>query len=785
MKRLSGSVVSFSLIAFAACATGGGGHGDLALSVEPRVAKAPMSVSDQLAALDKWAPVGSESGEVLVDVRLMLRARAAEEQDRQAEATKLWFEALGVSKGKFGQEALQGWIRSYAKNLGKTVDPDVLTRLLLAETRQGQHSPYMMTAALSKPETLRSVVLRVAKEWLEVPAAEDTAALMPPASAEAPSRDPLLQKLAADWCAAARVDEAAWTRWRGALQKPLALYWMGMTEACRGNDEVALKAYQAAVEVSVKEPRWAFLALAAQGKVVAALRERGDRQGAADAYLPLVRLWESRGVTPESMAISAIDLDVRRMEEILWAARYRAMIGDDESAKLFAQRVADLASAFQMSHPVFSKALREQIAEFRADAFHTIAFRASVERGEWDAALALTITALQTPDLSTEWKERLQWHAGLYEFMAGRFEDARRRWEEILQRTKDDGARARTYFWVARALRSLKRRDEAKHYQELLAEEYPLSYYTVVAGAVAGKKDAVALWHGEGFPERSELEALLRSRSFAGVDRFDRSTEVWTLIRRAEVLASLRMDQYGKMAATELEVAIRRVDGGIGANPDLFVYLSRLHYAVGNSPETIRLTTEIARAVPGFWQQWPEQLLVYFPRPFMASYRRQAEANHLRVENLLAISRQESSFASAARSPVGALGLMQLMPRTAVSLVTSLPEGISVIPEEVSERLLEPEVNIAMGATYLKALELRYKGLSPAAYAAYNAGEFAVDGWLARRPGEDLLAWIELMPFGETRDYVKNVWRNALVYSYLSGGEGAKVDQPRPKVARR
>ena len=65
--------------------------------------------------------------------------------------------------------------------------------------------------------------------------------------------------------------------------------------------------------------------------------------------------------------------------------------------------------------------------------------------------------------------------------------------------------------------------------------------------------------------------------------------------------------------------------------------------------------------------------------------------------------------------------------------------------------LKRPEFNLHIGGAYLKELSLRYKGFQPAVFGAYNAGEFAMDAWLARRSDPDPLIWIEKVPFGEIK----------------------------------
>lgn len=135
----------------------------------------------------------------------------------------------------------------------------------------------------------------------------------------------------------------------------------------------------------------------------------------------------------------------------------------------------------------------------------------------------------------------------------------------------------------------------------------------------------------------------------------------------------------------------------------------------------------------------------------------------------LGIIRQESSFDSATVSPVGARGLMQLMPATAKQLAQLLSTSISN-----TALTADPAINIRLGTAYLKGLLNDFDGAVPLAVAAYNAGPNRVREWLAangdpRQPQADIIDWIELIPFGETRNYVQRVIENDVVYRARTG----------------
>jgi Soluble lytic murein transglycosylase and related regulatory proteins (some contain LysM/invasin domains) len=132
---------------------------------------------------------------------------------------------------------------------------------------------------------------------------------------------------------------------------------------------------------------------------------------------------------------------------------------------------------------------------------------------------------------------------------------------------------------------------------------------------------------------------------------------------------------------------------------------------------------------------------------------------------LMALSRQESAFFTRAVSHVGARGLMQLMPRTARE--TSRQLGFDY---QGPESLSDPGVNIRLGSGYLKMMLDRFDSNRILAFAAYNAGPHRVSRWLERSQGHmDAIAFIESIPFYETRHYVQNVLMFDIYYRQLLG----------------
>jgi soluble lytic murein transglycosylase len=130
----------------------------------------------------------------------------------------------------------------------------------------------------------------------------------------------------------------------------------------------------------------------------------------------------------------------------------------------------------------------------------------------------------------------------------------------------------------------------------------------------------------------------------------------------------------------------------------------------------------------------------------------------------LGIMRQESSFEVSAVSPSGARGLMQLMPPTASAVAKQLG-----IPVSLPALTSDAGSNIRLGTAYLQEVLTRFDNSLPLAAAAYNAGPHRVAQWLddngdPRTGPIDMVDWIELIPVGETRNYVQRVTENVVMY---------------------
>lgn len=162
---------------------------------------------------------------------------------------------------------------------------------------------------------------------------------------------------------------------------------------------------------------------------------------------------------------------------------------------------------------------------------------------------------------------------------------------------------------------------------------------------------------------------------------------------------------------------------------------------------------------------------IAWPNPFgrdilraIVAERRQASPGVL-VEPALpaAIMREESSFIEDIESYAGALGLMQLMPRTAGAHDDDIPGGSNL------ENLKTSLVNIRVGVDHLNSLAKRFDNQPVLIAAAYNAGGGAVSGWIKRKRTSDIALWVEDIPYDQTRNYTKRVIGSYAAYQWLRG----------------
>ena len=165
-------------------------------------------------------------------------------------------------------------------------------------------------------------------------------------------------------------------------------------------------------------------------------------------------------------------------------------------------------------------------------------------------------------------------------------------------------------------------------------------------------------------------------------------------------------------------------------------------------------------------QSEPVQRRYLYPYPYQELVELYAKANGVDSALVASVIMNESRFQNDARSPRGAIGLMQIMPETAQWIAVQLGDDNFSL-----EKLREPETNIRYGVWYLAELQREFAGNNILALAAYNAGRGTVRDWIEEGDWPWTFHALDKIPYPETRSYVKNVLQNRIRYEKLYSGK--------------
>lgn len=159
---------------------------------------------------------------------------------------------------------------------------------------------------------------------------------------------------------------------------------------------------------------------------------------------------------------------------------------------------------------------------------------------------------------------------------------------------------------------------------------------------------------------------------------------------------------------------------------------------------------------------FPKWITCFYPQPHRTLVFSSAQQNNIDPYLVFAIIRAESGFKTTARSPVGARGLMQIMPETAEWIAKQ--KGIAYFD---ADDLHDPQINIEFGCWYIASLNKEFAGRLPMVVAAYNAGSGRVREWALSGQWDGSEKRLDSIPYSETQQYVKNVLQNYEAYQAI------------------
>ncbi|HHA1481876.1 TPA: murein transglycosylase [Enterobacter hormaechei subsp. xiangfangensis] len=289
----------------------------------------------------------------------------------------------------------------------------------------------------------------------------------------------------------------------------------------------------------------------------------------------------------------------------------------------------------------------------------------------------------------------------------------------------------------------------------------------------AKEKDEWRYWQADLLLERGRddeakeiLHSLMQQRGFYPMAAAQRLGEEYTLkIDKAPANANPALTQGPEMARVRelmywnLDNTARSEWANLVTSRTTEEKAQLARYAFDNRWWDLSVQATIAGKL---WDHLEER----FPLAYKDLFDRYTSGKDIPQSYAMAIARQESAWNPKVRSPVGASGLMQIMPGTETHTV----KMFNIPGYSSPSQLLDPETNINIGTSYLQYVYQQFGNNRIFASAAYNAGPGRVRTWLGNSAGRiDAVAFVESIPFSETRGYVKNVLAYDAYYRYFMG----------------
>jgi soluble lytic murein transglycosylase len=298
-------------------------------------------------------------------------------------------------------------------------------------------------------------------------------------------------------------------------------------------------------------------------------------------------------------------------------------------------------------------------------------------------------------------------------------------------------------YWYSLTLLKSGKRDESMPLFKQIITEDPLSFYAIMASKnIGSEKEEFNFYH-----------EMMKGQSFGILqDEHTKSPDTANVIRRLKAWTKIDSNPF-------IEIELRNFKKSfITKKSDLTSYVKISTYILNQEQNYLTTFKVIYSALSKKQIKLDEEILKsLFPSPYFDSVKRNVQGTDPLI--VMSLIRQESGFNPRAQSPVGALGLMQLMPSTA-----------SRLDRKVNNNLLRsPDRNIKIGAQYLKYLLNKYDNNLVFTLSAYNAGESRINKWREMFfKNNSILHTIESIPFKETRMYVQLIMRNIFFYKLLT-----------------
>lgn len=314
----------------------------------------------------------------------------------------------------------------------------------------------------------------------------------------------------------------------------------------------------------------------------------------------------------------------------------------------------------------------------------------------------------------------------------------------IAMLNEEEKAESQWQYWKARALAEVGLQSDANVlYQKIAGERSYYGFQGADKLALPYKIESIPVqYSAQEYEKIAQLPAVVRARELLLVDQTTDARREWNLATRD---FTQQQHQIAAVLAHQwqwYDYAIRTI-------------------AKGN---------------------YFDDLAIRFPTPFNDLVNKYSVKRKLEPAFVYGIIRRESAFNPQARSPVGARGLMQLMPATARQVSRKLK-----LKSPSRRDLYTPSFNINLGSTYISDMLKKYHGHRALASAAYNAGPHRVNKWLPEENELPADVWIDTIPFTETREYVRAILAYTALFEWKMNQNPTRLSehlQPIPPVPK-